>query len=57
MSHKRFITIALTTLSVATIAASGGARIYGQSGQTMAAPMMTPTNDAPNPYQSIEGYF
>jgi streptogramin lyase len=49
MSLSRVITSALAVASV-TVAAASGVRIHGQTAAQ-------PTNDAPNPYQSVENYF
>src|SRR5215212_6624725 len=48
MSYTRFIRYIAAAAGVAAIAASG-ARAFGQAAQ--------PTNDAPNPYQSVENVF
>jgi streptogramin lyase len=49
MSYTRVIRYTLAAAGVAAIAASG-VRTFGQAAAQ-------PTNDAPNPYQSVEGYF
>jgi streptogramin lyase len=49
MSFSRVITSALAVAGVTVVAVSG-VRTHGQT-----AP--APTNDAPNPYQSVESYF
>src|SRR5262252_7915686 len=49
MSCARLLKYALAVAGTAAIAVSG-VRISGQSA-------MSPTNDAPNPYQSVENYF
>jgi streptogramin lyase len=49
MSYARIAKYAIAAAAVAAIAASG-VRTYGQ-------PAALPTNDAPNPYQSVENYF
>ncbi|HEV3061135.1 MAG TPA: peptidyl-alpha-hydroxyglycine alpha-amidating lyase family protein [Vicinamibacterales bacterium] len=50
MSRARVLQLTIALAALAAAIATSGARTYGQTaGQ--------PTNDAPNPYQSIEGYF
>jgi streptogramin lyase len=50
MSHTRLVKYLIAAVGVSAIAVSGGARMHGQMA-------MQPTNDAPNPYNSIENYF
>jgi streptogramin lyase len=48
--HTRFFGLILAAASLVAIPGVGGVRTFGQAA-------VTPTNDAPNPYQSLEGYF
>jgi sugar lactone lactonase YvrE len=50
MSYTRLAKYLIAAVGLSAIAVSGGARIHGQMA-------MQPTNDAPNPYNSIENYF
>src|SRR5919106_1541293 len=48
MAHRRIVRMMLAVAVVGIVAA--GARIYGQAGAQ-------PTNDLPNPYQTVANHF